>query len=183
MAGERICLGVIGAPHGVRGLVKVKSFTEVPQDLVAYGPLADKTGKRPFALTLKGEVKGLLLVQIAGVDDRDQAQALRGTELYVARAALPAPADEDYYHADLVGLAVEDRSGKGLGRVTAVEDHGGGAYLEVTGSDGDALFLPFTRAAVPEIDLAGGRIVADPPAEILVRPAGPGGEEVGEEDL
>ncbi len=167
MGEARVCLGVIAGPHGVRGLVRVKSFTEVPEDLASYGPLSDEQGRRRFDLTVTGRVKDALLARIEGVGDRDGAQVLKGTRLYVARDALPPiEEDETFYYADLVGLAAEDRDGCSLGRVTAVHDFGAGDVLELgRGPEGRPLFLPFNRVAVPLVDLEGGRIVVDPPAE------------------
>ena len=176
MGAARICLGVIAGAHGVRGLVKVKSFTETAEDLTAYGPLTDEAGARRFELTVTGRAKDALLARIEGVADRDQAQALKGTRLYVARDALPALDEEEtYYHADLIGLAAEDRDGRPLGRVRAVHNFGAGDLLELDGGpDGPSLLLPFTQAAVPVVDLAGGRIVVEPPEE--VEPEGDGAQ-------
>ncbi len=166
---DRICLGVVAGAHGVRGLVKIKSFTETPGDILAYGPLSDEAGTRRFEITLKGLAKGAVLAAIAGIGGRDAAQALKGTGLYVARAALPAPEDEEaYYHADLVGLRAEDREGAALGRVTAVHNFGAGDMLEIAREDGGELLVPFTKAAVPEVDLEAGRLTLDPPDETLV---------------
>ena len=171
MAVERICVAAIAGAHGVRGLVKLRSFTEDPEAVAAYGPLTDEAGRRRFHIRLKGKVKDLLLAQIDGVADRDQAQALRGTRLYVARAALPAIEEEDtYYHADLIGMEVVDPAGRPLGRLRGVANHGAGDLLEIDGTDGRELLLPFTRAVVPQVDLAAGRLVAVLPDEILVRP-------------
>lgn len=180
MAEQRVCLGVIAGAHGVRGQVRVKSFTETPEDLVAYGALSDESGARSFAVTLAGRSKGALLAKIDGVTDRDQAEALRGTKLFVARDALPALADQDeFYQADLIGLAAEDREGRPLGRVRAVHNFGGGDMIELTGLErpqpGDAppgsLLLPFTKAVVPLVDLTAGRLVVDPPQETEAEPS------------
>lgn len=168
MGKPRICLGVIAGAHGVRGLVRVKSFAEAPEDLTAYGPLTDEAGARSFELTVTGRAKDALLARLEGVTDRDQAQALKGTRLYVLRAALPALDEEEtYYHADLVGLAAEDRGGRPLGRVRAVHNFGAGDLLELDGGqDGPPLLLAFTKAAVPVVDLEAGRIVVEPPEEV-----------------
>ncbi len=139
---ERLCVGVIAGAHGVRGLVKIKSFTDDPANLTAYGPLTDESGARRYQVAVTGRAKGVLLARIEGVGDRDAARALSGARLYVARAALPEPEDEEYYHADLIGLAVEDRAGAPLGRV----------------------------AAVPLVDPAGGRVVVEPPEETEAQP-------------
>lgn len=164
---DKVCLAAVAGAHGVRGLVRLKTFTERPEDVAAYGALSDEAGTRSFRLTLKGWAKDLPVVAIAGVNDRNAAQALRGTRLYVARAALPPPDEEEaYYHADLLGLAVEDMDGRPLGRVRAIYDFGAGDLLEVAGPDGRVRVLPFTKAVVPVVDLDGGRLVADPPAEV-----------------
>jgi 16S rRNA processing protein RimM len=167
MGEARVCLGVIAGRHGVRGLVRIKSFTAVPEDVASYGPLSDEQGRQRFDITVTGRAKGALLARIEGVGDRDRAQALTGTRLYVERSALPAVEEEEtYYYADLIGLAAEDREGRSLGRVVAVHDFGAGDVLELDGGpEGRPLFLPFTRVAVPLVDLERGRIVVDPPAE------------------
>ena len=165
--GARVCLGAIAGAHGVRGLVKIKSFTQDPASLTAYGPLADESGRRRFEIVVTGQAKGLLVARIAGVEDRDAAQGLRGVRLYVARAALPEPEDaEEFYQADLIGLAAEDPRGRPLGRVAAVENYGAGDFLEIARAKGAPLLVPFTKAAVPLVDLEGGRVVIDPPEEV-----------------
>ena len=170
--GPRVCLGAIAGAHGVRGQVRIKAFTEVPEDLTAYGPLGDEAGRRRFRISLTGRSKGNLLAKIAGVTDRDAAEALRGTRLYVARDALPAPEDEEtFYHADLIGLLAETPEGEALGRVRQIHNFGAGDVLEVVPEDaGEARFLPFTKAVVPDLDLAGGRLTVVPPAEAEVKP-------------
>ncbi len=174
---RRLCLAAVAGAHGVRGLVKLKSFTEEPEAVAAYGPLTDEAGRRTFRLTLKGRVKDLLLAAIDGVEDREAAQALRGTRLYVERSALPEPEDaEEFYVADLVGLAVESPDGETLGRVASVADHGAGSVLEIEPAEGPAFDLPFTRAVVPTVDLAGGRLVVELPPMLT------GDEEAGAGD-
>jgi 16S rRNA processing protein RimM len=167
---ERLCVGVIAGAHGVRGLVKIKSFTDDPADLIAYGPLTDESGARRYRVAVTGRAKGVLLARIEGVGDRDAARALSGARLYVARAALPEPEDEEYYHADLIGLAVEDRAGAPLGRVAAVQNFGAGDILEIERPDQGTLLVPFTKAAVPLVDPAGGRVVVEPPEETEAQP-------------
>ena len=164
MGETRVCLGVITGAHGVRGLVRIRPFTEAPEDVTAYGPLSDEQGARCFTLTVTGQSKGDLLARIEGIADRDRAQALKGTRLYVARDVLPALDEaQTYYHADLLGLTAEDREGRPLGRVMAVHNFGAGDILELDGAA--ARLVPFTRRAVPVVDLEGGRIVVDPPEE------------------
>ncbi len=158
---------VVGA-HGVKGLVRVRPFTEEPEAIAAYGALRDERGRR-LTLEAVGRARGAVLARIEGVADRSQAEALKGTRLYVERAALPAIEEaETYYHADLIGLRAETAEGRALGRVTAVHDFGAGDVLEIaptTGrGPGESLLVPFTREAVPEVDLPAGRVVVVPPS-------------------
>jgi 16S rRNA processing protein RimM len=164
---HRVLLGVIGAPHGVRGLVRVKSFTAEPEAIAAYGPLEDERGERRFALEPVGAAKGVVIARLPGIVDRDAAERLKGVRLYVRREALPEPGEEEYYHADLLGLAAVLRDGTPLGRVKAVNDFGAGDHLEIESEDGASVMVPFTRAAVPVVDLAAGRVVIDPPAGLF----------------
>ena len=164
-AKDRICVGAIAGAHGVRGLIRLKSFTERPEDIITYGPLTDASGKRCFEVSITGRARDALLARIAGVADRDQAAALRGTRLYVARAALPEPAEEEFYHADLIGLRAEAPDGAAIGRVSAVHTFGGNDVLEISPEAGESLLVPFTRQAVPAVDLAAGRVVVDLPPE------------------
>lgn len=170
---DKVCLGVVAGAHGVRGLVKIKSFTADPLDIGAYGPLSDAKGQRQFDPTIKGQVKESVLAALAGVTDRDQAQALRGTRLYVARSVLPEPEDEEeFYNADLIGLRVEDSAGEELGSVKAMHNFGGGDLLEVLPVEGKSWLLPFTKLAVPLVDLKAGRVVVEPPEEVETGEAG-----------
>ena len=176
MPETRILLGVIGRPHGVRGLVHVTSHTADPAALAEYGPLSDDKG-HVFTLAWRGDGIAELTHHADGtptrIADRDAAARLTNRRLYIERARLPAPDDDEFYLADLIGLAAFDQQGRDLGRVTAVHDHGAGAFLEI----GPTLLIPFTRAAVPEIDLAAGRLVVVPPDETpLSRHAGLGRE-------
>lgn len=164
--GGRLQVGAVTAAHGVRGLVRVKSFTAAPSDLTAYGTLLDASG-RPVKLTVTGESKGQLLARIEGVADRNAADLWRGEPLFIERDQLPETDDpEEFYHADLIGLAVETLDGEALGTVTALHDFGAGDVLEVEAKDGDVRYLPFTREAVPTVDIAGGKLVANPPVEV-----------------
>ncbi|MEJ2015605.1 MAG: ribosome maturation factor RimM [Limibacillus sp.] len=166
MSDTRVCLGVIAGAHGVKGLVKVKPFTETPQGLAAYGPLSDEPGGRRWTVTFKGEQKGVALLALEGVADRNAAEALKGVRLYVERDRLPPAEEDEVYHADLIGLAAETRSGKSLGRVLAVHNFGAGDLIEVGEDKKRSQLYPFTREVVPELDLEGGRIVIDPPYEV-----------------
>ena len=164
---ERVCMGVIVGVHGVRGVVRLKSFAEDPADILSYGPLVDEAGKS-YALKMQGRAKGVLLVRIEGVGDRDAAEALKGTILYVPREALPAPEENEFYHADLIGLRVDRLDGSELGSVLAVHDFGAGDLIDVrlAGSRRTVL-LPFDEATVPVVDPRGGRLVVDPMPGLL----------------
>ncbi|MFP4126321.1 MAG: ribosome maturation factor RimM [Alphaproteobacteria bacterium] len=163
MAARRVCLGVITGAHGVGGEVKVRPFTAEPEALDAYGEVEDGPGRRRFALTVtRVSAKGVIC-RIAGVDDRDGALALRGTELWLPRERLPETEADEWYVDDLKGLVVVDTDGAPLGRVRAVVDHGGGDVVEILADDGRELVVPFTRAHVPEVDLEAGRLVVAAP--------------------
>ena len=171
MPADRILLGVIGRPHGVHGLVHVTSHTADPADLTAYGPLSDDRGRR-FMLHWRGAGLVEVAEQVNGaaikVADRRAAEKLTNTRLYVARSALPPPEEDEFYLADLVGLNAMDVSGTTIGAVAAVHDYGAGASLEIARADAPALLVPFTRAAVPVVDVSEGRLIVD---EDIVRDA------------
>ena len=159
----RICVGAIAGAFGVRGEVRLKSFTSEPRDIGSYGPLTSEDGKRSFTVSLSRPVAGGFGARLSGVETREAAEALKGTTLWAAREVLPNLPDDEFYHTDLIGLEVVDTGGQLLGRVRAIYDHGAGDILEVVGKE--LLLLPFTRAVVPTVDLTAGRIVADPPGE------------------
>jgi len=163
----RVLLGVVGRPHGVRGLVHVHSYTADPADLASYGVLSDDAGQR-WSLAWRSEgVAELRDADGRAVSDRNAAERLVNTRLYVERDRLPAPDEDEFYLADLVGLVAMAPGGDPLGRVAMVHDYGAGISLEIA-SDGPALIVPFTRACVPEIDVAEGRVVVVTPEEVLV---------------
>jgi 16S rRNA processing protein RimM len=162
-----ILVGRIAAAHGVRGLVKLQSFTADPSAIGAYGPLLDSQGRRRFEVAVQNRVKGGVIARIAGVEDRTAAEKLRGVELYLERDALPPAAEGEYYHADLVGLSVELVDGKPLGRVRAVENFGAGDLLAIDRPGRGPVSLPFNDRVVPVVDLAAGRLVVDPPAGLI----------------
>ncbi len=168
MTERRLCVAVVTGAHGVRGAVRLKSFTAEPEAVAGYRPLTDRSGARTFALTLTGRAKDALVARIDGIDDRDAAQALKGTELFIERAQLAAPEDEDeFYQADLVGLRAETADGALYGTVRAVQNFGAGDLLEVERPEGGSELLPFNREVVPEIDLQAGRLVVVPMAETV----------------
>ncbi len=161
-----VLVGVVVGAHGIKGELNVKTFTEAPESLAAYGPVALSDGRR-FTVTRLKRAKGdIVIVNLEGVADRDAAEALKGQRLFVPRTALPEPEDDEIYHVDLVGLAVEDESGKALGSVRGVHNFGAGDVMEVEDEKGDVSFLPFTKAVVPVVDLAQKRVVVRPPGEV-----------------
>jgi 16S rRNA processing protein RimM len=161
---DRVVLAIITAPHGVKGMVRIKTFTAEPDALARYAPLETETGER-IELDIVGAQKGVLLARVKGIADRDQAERLKGARLYLPRAALPAPEEDEYYHADLLGLPAELGDGTPLGTVRAIHGYGAGDSLEIERETGAPLIVPFTRAAVPVVDLARRRVVVAPPEE------------------
>lgn len=164
MSTSRICVGAIAGSYGVRGEVRLKSFCAEPAAIASYGPLWSEDGARSFILTLGPAVAQGFSARLSGVGTKEQADALRGVRLFVDRDRLPAPEDDEFYHADLIGLEVVDTGGKVLGRIKAILNHGASDLLEVTapGQTG-ALLIPFTLAVVPTVDLTARRVIVDPP--------------------
>jgi 16S rRNA processing protein RimM len=163
---ERICVARIGAAHGVRGEVRLWTFTDDPLAVTHYGPLSTKDGTRQLEVTKAREAKDHLVATFKGIADRSSAEKLNGIELYIARDQLPATDDDEYYHADLIGLAAETAAGEPLGRVIAMHNFGAGDIIEIAPPAGSTIMLPFTNAVVPTVDLNGGRVVIELPAEI-----------------
>ena len=161
-----ICVARIGAAHGVRGAVKLWTFTEDPLAVRDYGPLMTKDGARQFEVTHAREAKDHLVATIKGVATREDAERLNGIELYIAREKLPETDDDEYYHADLIGLAAVSTADEPLGRVAAIHNFGAGDIIEIAPPSGSTMLLPFTNAIVPTVDLAGGRVVIELPDEI-----------------
>jgi len=161
-----ICVARIGAAHGVRGAVKLWTFTEDPLAVTRYGPLMTKDGARQIEVTHAREAKDHLVATLKGVATREDAERLNGVELYIAREKLPATDDDEYYHADLIGLAAVNAANEPLGRVIAIHNFGAGNIIEIAPLQGTTLLLPFTNAVVPTVDLANGRVVIELPAEI-----------------
>lgn len=157
--GRDILLGVVIGAQGLRGDVRVKAFSEVPEGIAAYGPLHTADGRVLRVAGFRALKDDLAIVRFDGVDDRDGAELLKGVELYVPRDALPAPAQNEFYHADLVGLRAEDAEGRLIGRVQAIHNFGAGDVVEIVRGDGDTVLLPFTRETVPVIDFEAQRIV------------------------
>jgi 16S rRNA processing protein RimM len=167
MGDRLIVMGVIGKPHGVRGLVRVNAFTDDPEALADFSPLQDAKGRK-FALEwVNGNVAQLTEISAAGhrrITDRDEAEKLTNLELFAPRSALPEPDEEEFYLTDLIGLAAQDTAGRMLGTIAAVHDYGGGTSLEIAPG---ALLVPFTKLAVPVVNLEAGHVVVNPPAETV----------------
>lgn len=161
---EMICVGAIAGAYGVRGEVRLKSFCADPAAIEGYAPLSTEDGVHSYSVQVTGQLKNGLTAKLGGIGDKETADALRGTRLYAPRDRLPSLPDDEYYHADLIGLAVLDTGGTALGTVAAVHNHGATDLLEVRlEGQSETVLLPFTLALVPTVDLASGRIIADPP--------------------
>jgi 16S rRNA processing protein RimM len=159
-----ILLGVIIGAQGLRGEVRVKTFTETPERLAAYGRLRARDGRMFDIAHVRPLKPDVAVATINGVSDRTAAESLRGVELYVARDVLPAPEEDEYYHADLIGLRAEDAEGRLIGEVRAIHNFGAGDVIEIVRGDGGNVFLPFSRETVPAIDFNGQRlVVVEPP--------------------
>ena len=161
-----ICVARIGAAHGVRGAVKLWTFTEDPLAVKSYGPLVTKDGARQFEVTHVREAKDHLVATLKGIATREDAERLNGIELYIAREKLPETDDDEYYHADLIGLAAVNAANEPLGRVVAIHNFGAGDIIEIAPPHGSTMLLPFTNAVVATVDLKGGRVVIELPREI-----------------
>jgi len=180
-AGERprVCVAQIGAPHGVRGEVRLRAFTQDPRDVTRYGPLEVEDASRTLEIEAIRCAGDRLVARFAGVTDRSAAAALRNLELYVPRARLPEPEEETYYHGDLIGLLAVDADGAVAGKIRAVQNFGAGDLLEIAPQGGGATFLvPFTKNFVPEVDVASGRITIRSPDSLLADASSPEGEVV-----
>ena len=161
----RVLIAQIGAAHGVRGEVRLKAFTQDPLSVTRYGALETEDGRRRFEIEAARPAKDMLVVRLKGVADRNAAEALKNLRLYVAREKLPQPADDEFYVADLIGLAAETPAGDALGTVKAVHNFGAGDLLEIEPASGATVMLPFNEATVPLVDIAAKRLVVEPPAD------------------
>ena len=175
---KKILLGAITGAHGIRGEVVVRTFTGQPEDIAAYGPLSDAAGTQSLIVKVVRVTPKGVIARIAGIDDRNGAEALKGTELYVDRKRLPKTAEAEYYHADLIGLEARDASGTRIGEVINVANYGAGDLIEVRRPGvKETDLIPFTGACVPEVDVAGGYLVVVPP--VLTGDEEPAGGEDG----
>ena len=164
MSNRKLCVGVITAPRGVRGQVRVKSFTAEPDDIARYAPLTNAEGCTEYRIEIVGHAKGVLLARVEGIRNREAAEALRGVELFVDRDVLPDAKDEDdFYYADLIGLSAVLPDGEIYGTVKAMHDFGAGDMIELSLDGSGNIILPFTKVVVVKVDIANGLIVIDPP--------------------
>ncbi|MGO9458556.1 MAG: ribosome maturation factor RimM [Rhodomicrobium sp.] len=159
-SGESVLLGRITGAHGLKGEVKIAAFTAEPEDVASYGPLASEDGRKSFEIaSLRGTGGGTVIARIVGVADRDGAERLTGTELFVSRAMLPPAGAGEYYHSDLIGLTAVSAEGEVLGEIVAVQNYGAGDLLELRPASGrQTEFVPFESAYVPKVDLEAGRV-------------------------
>ena len=168
---SRICVGTISGSYGVQGELRIKSFCAVPEDIETYSPLTDESGELEFNLAILCPIKNGFSARMPNVASKEDADAYRGTKLFARREQMPSLPDDEFYHADLIGLDVYDTGGILLGKVKTVQNHGADDLLELQlAGSSTTTFLPFTKAAVPTVDLASGRMIADPPAGILPTP-------------
>ncbi|MCL4117390.1 UNVERIFIED_CONTAM: hypothetical protein GTU68_058701 [Idotea baltica] len=168
-AQDRICVGAIQGAFGVKGELRIKSFCADPAAIGDYGLLTNEDATMSFDLRIVAPIKNGFSARIKGVQYKDQADALNGTTLWVARDVLPNLPDDEFYHSDLIGLDVFDTGGEKIGRVIGVHDHGAGDFLEISTprTKSNVALLPFTKIAVPTIDLTAKRIIADPPEGVF----------------
>lgn len=164
-----ICIGVITGAHGMGGAVKVKSHTANPADIASYGEITDASGQRQFSLRIQRSTGKALVAKIGGVDDRNGAEALKGTELYIPRDALPELEEDEFYYSDLTGLDVELMDGSRFGVVRLVDNYGAGDVIEIEMMNGKTAFYPFNKAVIPVVDLENHRVQLDPPTEVSER--------------
>lgn len=165
---EMVCVGAIAGSYGVRGEVRLKSFTADAGAIADYAPLSSEDGQQSFEVQITRSIKNGLAARLSGITTKEEADALKGLKLYVPRQRLPSLPEDEYYYADLIGLEVCDTGGTVLGQVRSVQNHGATDLLEVAVQGRDnTLLLPFTRDVVPTVDLTAGRIIADPPEGLL----------------
>ena len=168
MSDDLLCVGTIAGAFGVRGEVRLKSFTSAPHAIADLAPLVREDGVQEFDVVITGQTKNGLTARMSGIVSKEEADAKKGTKLFVPRSRLPDLPDDEYYYSDLEGLEVFDTGGAPLGQVKSVHNHGASDLLEIKLPNSNAtVLLPFTNAAVPTVDLKLGRIVADPPLGIF----------------
>ena len=168
MADDRIIVGSIAGAFGVHGDVRLKSYCAEPAAIAEYTPLTRGDGATITTIVVKGMAKGALIARVDGITTKEEADAVKGVDLYARRDQLPSLPDDEFYHADLIGLVAFDTGGAELGRIKAVQSNGADDLLEITApSLKDSVLVPFTRAIVPTVDLATGRVIIDPPGGLF----------------
>jgi len=170
MPQELIFVGAVTGARGLKGEVRIKSFTADPKGISSYGDVFEENGEKSYTVRVNGQSKGQVFATLSGIDNRTAAEALKGTRLYVPKAALPEPDEDEFYFSDLVGLKADLVDGGTLGKIKEVHDFGAGSILEVVGGALGVVMVPFTRVAVPIVDMAAGRVVIDPPLGLLEPP-------------
>jgi 16S rRNA processing protein RimM len=163
-----VLVGAVSGARGLTGEVRIKSFTDDPKAIATFGELLSEDRSRRFNIKITGSAKGQLLARIIDVNDRNAADELKGTRFYIPRDILPKAEEDEFYHADLIGLSAVGLDGGKLGEVTAVEDYGAGAFIEVEAED--SFLVPFTKEAVPEVLIGEGRVVINPPDGLFELP-------------
>lgn len=164
---DLVCVGIIAGAFGVRGEARIKSFCADPKAIAKYAPLSTEDGRRSFTLKINKPVKGGYAARLGGLATREDVEAMKGVKLYAPRERLPALPDDEFYYSDLLGLSVVDTGGAEIGEVRHVAEYGAGDFLEIRLAEtGKALLVPFTREAVPTVDLAARRVVVDPPDDV-----------------
>ncbi len=164
MSEAMIIIGALAGAFGVKGEVRLKSFTSDPEAIEKYSPLFTEDGSRVFEVRLTGQLKNMLSAKLSGVHTKEQADSLRGLQLFVPRSKFPQLTDDEFYYADLVGLHVVNAAGAELGQIKAVQNHGATDLLEIlTEGEDQSVLLPFTRINVPTVDIGAGKIIIDPP--------------------
>ena len=167
MSEQMVCLGVVVGARGVGGEVRIKTFTEAPEDIASYGPLTDQSGQKVFRIEDVRVIKGQASIRLQGVEDRDAAEALKGIELYVSRTELPETDEDEYYHSDLIGLAVLGQDEEEIGVVKALYDFGAGDVIEIERPEASDVLLPFNAEMVTDVDIKAGKVVVDIPEDLL----------------
>jgi len=169
-ASELICVGAVTGARGIKGDIRIKSFTADPEAISDYGPLYDKTGSQTYDLQVTGQAKGQLTARMKGINDRTAAEKLRGLQLFIPRDILPAPQDDEFYFSDLIGLRAEDLEGNALGTIRSVDNFGAGDVLEIGGGVPGDLMVPFTKDTVPRVEIDKGLVIINLPDGLLDPP-------------
>ena len=161
---ELICVGAIAGAFGVKGEVRLKSFTSIPEAIADYAPLLTEEGEKKFDVVITGEIKNGLSARMSGVVSKEEADKLKGTRLFVPRERLPELLEDEYYHTDLIGLIVQNLEGSNIGRITSVLNHGASDLLEIENKrENRSVLVPFTREIVPKVDIKNSLVIIDPP--------------------